>query len=209
MAGLLQGLPGGPPMQGEGMTTSDDVPPRGTGADDGDVGEEAPNVSPEEQAQYDKFVTDGLDLIYKGGQVRPGILKLLDEDPSDLIKALGDIEAFDNFSPVVALAATTVIIVLQLVRSAGDEKPSGEIIMHGGTELLEELADLSGNIGKKFSDEDANKALMLAMDIYRLTAEQEGLLDTEGLKEDFAEIQAADREGRFFEKVPGMKGFVQ
>src|SRR5947207_781737 len=51
-----------------------------------DQGEQA---TPEEQAAYEEFVKTGYDLMYKGGKVNPGILKMLDDDPTDLIQALG------------------------------------------------------------------------------------------------------------------------
>lgn len=174
----------------------------------GDMGDDdQPNVSPEEQAAYDAFVTDGLELIYAGGKVRPGIVQLLDEDPSDLIAVLGDSEAFDNFSPVVALAATAVILTLQVVK-ASKRKPAGEIVLHGGKELIEELADMSAKTGlRRYSQDDLNRALLVAMDLYRMTAGAQGLIDRKALTEDFDEIVRADRQGRAADLLPGIERF--
>ena len=155
------------------------------------------NVTPEEQEQYDRFVLDGMTLIYEGGKVRQSILDLLDEDPADLVAILGDMDELKQFSPVVALAATSVVLVLELVRRAGDGKPDDAVILHGGKELLEELANLADEAGiHDFSQNELNRAFLIGMDLWRESASSAGLIDVGQLKAEFAEIRTADAEGR-------------
>lgn len=157
----------------------------------------AANVTPEEQAAYDRFVLDGMSLIYAGGKVRQSILELLDEDPADLVAILGDVGELKQFSPVAALAATTVVLVLELLRRAGDRKPDDAVILHGGKELLEELAHLAGEAGiHDFGQNELNRAFLIGMDLWRECAATAGLIDLGQLKAEFAEIRTADAEGR-------------
>jgi hypothetical protein len=165
---------------------------------DQDKDEDLPaNVTPEEQAQYDRFVLDGIKLIYEGGKVRQSILDLLDEDPADLIAILGEVEELKQFSPVAALAATTVVLVLELVRRAGDRRPDDSVILHGGKEMLEELAHLAGEAEiHDYSQNELNRAFLIGMDLWRESATTAGLIDIEQLKAEFAEIKTADAQGR-------------
>lgn len=155
-------------------------------------------VTPEEQAQFDDFVIDGVAMIYGGGEVKPGILKLLDEDPSDLKKALGDSEVFKDFTPGVALAATTVVLVLELVRGAGKDGFADAVILHGGKRLMEELATVCDEAGiHDFSEDELNRAWFIGLDLYREAATAEGLMDPAGLAAEFEQIKSADAAGAF------------
>jgi hypothetical protein len=172
------------------------APPSNQGKDE----DLSANVTPEEQQQYDRFVLDGMILIYEGGKVRQSILDLLDEDPSDLVAILGDVEELKQFSPVAALAATTVVLVLELVRRAGDRRPDDSVILHGGKEMLEELAHLAGEAGiHDYSQNELNRAFLIGMDLWRESASTAGLIDIEQLKAEFAEIKTADAQGRLGE----------
>ncbi len=174
------------------------------GSDDGE-----PNVSPEEQAAYEEFVTTGLEAIYEGGKVKPGILELLDNDPADLIATLGqDIpELGERFNPTVALAATAVVVTLEIIERL-PEKPDGEIIMHGGKAILEELADLANERGGDFTQEEINQAYLHAVDIYQATGTAAGTVDKELASQEFADILNAQDEGRLDEVVPGLEAGV-
>jgi hypothetical protein len=166
-------------------------------ADDEDVEQ----ATPEEQEAFDAFVLVGLGLIYGGGEVKPGILKLLDEDPTDLKKVLGDNPEFENFNPVVALAGAAVVVVLEIVRK-GENIPDA-VILHGGKLILEELANVADEAGSHtFSQEELNRAFYIALDLYREAATSEGLLDPTQLKEEFGQIKAADEQGAFGQGPP-------
>lgn len=160
-------------------------------------------ASEEEQAQYEAFVKDGLVLIYEGGEVRPGILELLDEDPADLIDVLGEVRELQDLTPSVRLAATAAIVVLEMVRRAGENRPADDVIYQGGKEILEDLANLATEAGiHDYSEEEINQGFLMAVDLYREAAAKEGLLDMNALKGQFDEIVTADKEGRLGEVLP-------
>lgn len=189
-----------------------------------EIGDEegmAPNVSPEEQQQYDDFVLSGLALIYdeppKGepqdggqpqgkGQVRPGILKLLDNDPSDL-KGILNAKELDQFSPLVAIAAATVVVTVEIQKLAKGEDISDDVVLHGGAAILAELAEIWMRRNKQqLGEDDVHKALAMAADIYREVAADAGLIDENALKDQFADLVKADKEGRLAEVSPDLAG---
>lgn len=200
-----------------------------------EVGDEegmSPNVSPEEQQPYEEFVLSGLALIYtkapgqdqqaqdqgadqQGGQeqdqsaqVRPGILKLLDNDPSDL-RGILKAQELQQFSPLVAIAATTVVIVVEIQKIAKGtpDEPSDDIVMHGAVAILEELAEIWMRRNKQqLGEDDINKALSMAADIYREVGADAGLVDENALKDQFAMLVKADKEGRLADVSPDLAG---
>lgn len=184
--GLLTGLAGsqgGSPMPApQGGAAS---APTGQ-SDDG----QTPNVSPEEQAQYDKFVDNGLALIYDK-KTFPAILTNLKAGPD----------------PVQALAATTVQIVTRLSDSAQEhgEKIDGDVMFHGGLELLQDLATTAERAGiHKFTPQELDAATYRAMDLARQVLTQKGELDPNQLKQQFGQIVQADRAGQLDKVIPGI-----
>lgn len=153
------------------------------------------SVSPEEQAQYNEFVTNGMSLLHN------------EKALSGLLKAMkGD----DN--PVEGLANTVASIVMRIEDSAQKQgvKISGDVIMHGGTELLEQAAELAEKAGvHEFSDKELESALYLAMDIYRTTRQQQGKLPAEQFGQDMQELQAAEQGGSLEEMFPGIGKYAE
>jgi hypothetical protein len=203
MAGLMNSSALTPP----GMPMGDGVRPETEGPQEDVVGddEEGEQATPEEQAQYEAFVKDGFKLIYEGGEARQSILDMLDEDPADLIDVLGDVKDLKDVTPSVTLAATAVIVVLELVRRAGPNKPADDIILHGGKAILEDLAHLATVSGvHDYSQDEIDQAWLMGQDLYRETATQEGLLDPAALKSQFDEIVTADKDGRLGDVLPAL-----
>lgn len=162
--------------------------------DEGEDGEEQPNVTPEEQAQYDQFVDNAFSLIYDKRSL-PNVLKALDGD--------------GNF--VDGLAHTTVTIVARVLDSAkqAGQKISGDVVLHGGKEIMEDLADTAGKAGiHDYTQDEIDAAFLRAMDLARERFTQAGDVDTEALKTEFAAVIAADRQGRLEEFVPGAEAFA-
>lgn len=171
----------GPQAQSGLLPSPTDVP-----AGEGDE----TNVSPEEQAQYDQFVTNGMRLI---------------NDKKGLSKLLKSIEGAGN--PVEGLANTVASIVIRVEDSAKQKnvEMSPDVLMHGGTELLEQAAELAEAAGiHEFSEQDLENALNIAMDIYRTTRQQQGKLPTEQLSQDLQEVQAAEQGGELEQMFPGI-----
>lgn len=194
MAGMLQGLPGGAPMNEPEQAAQPAAEP-----DD-----EAPNVTPEEQEAYDGIVNKAFEIIYRGGEVSPAILKLLDDDPSDLMKVFGaENQDLQPFTPAIALAATVAIVMVDVAESYGKDQPDGGIMLHAGKDVLSDLAETSVKAGgREFSDKDVNQAVFLALDFYRALAEPKGLIDEEAAKRDFDQIKQADQDGTIGELIP-------
>lgn len=165
--------------------------------------DEQPNVSGDEQAAYEDFVLAGFALIYNKGRVRPEIASMLDKDPSDLRAVLNEAEELQNFTPMLAVAATAVIVVLQLMRVAGNERPADDVVFHGGRAIVEELAEIYAKIEKKeLSQPDVNQAFAHAMDLYREAGTEAGYVNEEALKQVWNQVVAADKEGRLAEVSP-------
>lgn len=197
MAGLLskdyprEGGSPGQSMAGDAMgpgapaSPMEDAPTAGPGA-----GEEQPNVSPEEQKEYEQFIDNALSLVYDD-KVLPTVLQRLSGG--------GD--------PIEGLAAATVLIVDRLEDSAkkAGRQISPDVLMHGGKEILEDLANLAEQAKiHTFTPEEAEGAYYRALDLYRAMKSQSGELDTEGLKQDFSQIVQADQSGQLEELAPGL-----
>lgn len=166
--------------------------------------EEGGNVGPEEQSAYDEFVLHGYELLYDGGEVNSGILAMLDDEPSDLMAVLKNIGEVD-FTPIVALAATATVVVLEVVRRYGEELPDPSVIFKGGQELLENIAEIAGKYGSHdYSEDEVSEAFRMGADLYREAGKDMGLVDMDALKAEFDEIVQADKEGRAAEVLPGI-----
>lgn len=157
--------------------------------------EEESNVTPEEQAEYDEFVTNGMNLIY-GEQVMPQVLQSIEGDGN----------------PIQGLANTVATVVMRLEDSAEQAgRPiSGDVKFHGATELLEQMAELAEEAGvHQYSEEDMESSLFLALDIYRATRSEQGKLPEEAITEDFQQLVQADKQGNLNEVLPGVEEYAQ
>jgi len=195
------------------------APGQEPGLDDTLVGDEEglDQATPEEQDAYEGCVLAGLELIYEGGEARPAILKLLDDDPSDLKAALG--EAYpDNDANwqgrehILTLAAAATILTLKVTSQVAEEtgeRPDGVVIFHAGRALLEELAELSEKAGQRAYDEsEIGEAFRVGADLFREAAADSGLIDLDSAKEDWDEVVQADHEGRLGEMLPQLADAV-
>jgi hypothetical protein len=181
-------------------------PQGGMAADDATVPDDAGQAAtPEEQEAYDEFVKTAYGMMYEGGEVKPEILKFLDEDPSDLIAVLGSPEELQQFSPIVALAATAAIITLKTCEQTGEK--DGTIILHGGQEILEDVAEIARNAGiRDYSEEEMSEAFRMGADLFREAGAEQGIVNLDEAKSEWGEITAADKEGRLGEVIPQFKG---
>jgi hypothetical protein len=213
----MAGIAPQPPQPGQDQPADGKQGPSEVGDEEG----LQPNASPEEQQQYDEFVLAGMALIYdkpqaqdgeqqpegdQKAQVRPGILKLLDNDPSDL-KGILNAQELDQFSPLVAIAATTVIIVIEIQKLASDENISDAVVLHGSAAILEELVEVHMRTSKdQLSEDEVHKALSMAADIYREVGADQGLVDENALKDEFQQLVQADKSGKLADISPDLAG---
>ena len=140
-------------------------------------------ASPEEQRQYDAFVAQALDLIYDQ-RMLPKIVDMLDGD--------GD--------PVEGLARATATIVARIATAAekGGEKVSGDVLFHAGTEVFEDLANLSKTAKIKDYDADSDAlegAYFRAMDQFRVMMQGAGRINQQAAQEDMAKLEQMDQSG--------------
>lgn len=157
-----------------------------------------PNVTPEEQAQYEQFVNNGLEVIYGGDEkgepgARPDILARLKE----------------SSDPVENLANTAVWLTTMLETSAeqGNARLDDAVVFHGGRALLEELAEVAQAAAiHDYQPKEMEAAWYRGLDLYRETATDQGRIDPAALKEQFAAIEQADRQGQMDELLPQLKG---
>lgn len=211
----LPGLPQGQQQQA----------PQG-GDDSKYVDDEQPNVSPEEQAQYDQFMGNALKLIYTPEGVRPEVLQALQAAkgapaaaPTGEQAEGGQPEGGEGETPaakeqqqggnpaVLALAHAGVTIVSQLddsARQAG--KPiSDDVLYHGGLDVLQELAEVAQAAKiHDYSEEEITGAWAQAVDMYRPKAIKDGRTTEDTLKQQFGEINQADEAGNLGTVLPGL-----
>lgn len=186
MAGLLRRPLGNgqqmPPTGGMGMA-------RQAGAAD----EDSPNVAPEEQAQYDRFMNNAFKAVYSKGSL-PKVLERLQRSAK-----AGD--------PKEGVAAVASMVVMRIEDSArkGGVQLSDDVVFHAGREIVEDLADLAKKAKiHDFSDEETEGAFYRALDLYRDVKAKKGGIDQKAADQEFAGILQADREGRLDQMVGPM-----
>jgi hypothetical protein len=165
------------------------MPPEGEPSMPEGEGEQPSNVSPEEQRQYEMFVDNCYSLIY---------------DKKTIGNVLKSLDATDD--PKMNLANTTVMIVKRVADSArqAGQQVSTDVLMHGGAEVLEDLADLAAKMGlHSYTPDEIEGAVYIAADLYRGMAEADGTLDIEGSKRDMAKAIQADQAGQMDAIIPG------
>ena len=203
MAGLMNGqppvAPARPGAPAAPVGAEPDMMAPGAGDEQGETemdDEQGEAVTPEEQAQYDAFVKNGQKIIYGSGKVSSKILKALDGD--------GD--------PISGLATVTVMVVSRLVTSAKEagQEISSDVVMHGGSEILADLADLQKEAGiADLSDDEQETAFYKAVDMYRDMEQKTGGIDEAGLEEDFMTLMEANENGTLDDVVPGASKAAQ
>lgn len=161
------------------------------------------NASPEEQAQYEQFVTNSHQLLYQqgreGGEIRPEVLQSLQVGEQG--------QQGDGPNPaIMALAQTAVNVVSQLDDSAREagSPVSDDVLYHGATAVIEELAEIAQAAQiHDFSEDELNGALMQAIDLYRPKLIESGRTNEETLKAQFEEINQAEAAGKLGDVLPG------
>lgn len=153
-------------------------------------GEAQANVSPEEQKLYEMTVRNALTLVYDE-KAMPSILQSLQ----------------GGGNPVAGLADTAAMVMARVEESAAEagQQLSGDILLHAGTEVLEDLANLAREAGVyEFSEEDTESALYQAMDRYRQMKADKGELDGGVFQQDMAQLEQMNQSGELDREFPGL-----
>lgn len=177
------------------------TPPAGTAVDEGiatgtavDEGVEG-GVTADEQGQYTEFVSNGMHLLH---------------DKDGLKKTLKAIAGDGN--PVEGLANVVANIVIRVEDSAvkAGAEISGNVLMRGGTELLEQAAELAKEANvHDFSEEELGQAHLQSVELYRSTRQQQGKLPPEKFAQDLQELQAAEKDGSLETMIPGITEYAE
>lgn len=159
--------------------------------------EASSNVTPEEQKQYDLFVSQCLDLISNNEKVRAAVIEMMKSAPE----------------PNEGLAQAAAFIVMRVEDAAAEKgiKFSGDILLHGGMEVLEAIADLgeASGVTDEFDEEDREGAFYRATDLYREDRQQKGVLDQDAADSDWEDLKQADESGAIDRMVPGASKMAQ
>ena len=160
--------------------------------------EETPNVSPEEQQQYDAFVKNAAQLLYTDdGKAEPQVLGRL---------STGD-------KPIDTMAQTLVWIVMMVEQDAKrqGQPVDDDVILHAATEIMSMLVELSEAAGlHKWKEAEIQGAWYQALDMYReANSDQGGRFDNEEAASAFEALDAADKEGRADEVMPGFEQLME
>jgi hypothetical protein len=156
-----------------------------------------PNVSPEEQEQYNRVVKNGMEILYtEEGRVLP-----------EVVNRLG------TKDPVNSLSQTAVWLVMMVENSAKQSgfEISDDVLMHAGKELFDQLMEISeAHEIHDFTEKDVQASWYNALDMWREANSGEGgRFDEMAAAEQFIELNEADKEGRAEEIVPGFEKLPQ
>lgn len=149
-------------------------------------------ASPEEQALYDKVVAQAFDLIYDQ-KFLPAVATML--------QGSGD--------PIEGLASAAAQITARVVgaaQQAGQQIPP-DVVLHAGTEIYEDLADLSRKMGIKDFSKDQNAfegAYFRALDEFRMLVQEAGGADQKSAQADLAKLQQMDQSGQLEKMLMGL-----
>lgn len=166
--------------------------------DEQEMPEAEPNVSEEEQAQYDAFVENAAEIMYtKEGGPEPEVLGRLSTGKK----------------PIDTMAQTLVWLVMLVEQDAkrqGQEIDDG-VIFHAAAEILEMLIELSEAAGlHTWKEAEIQGAWYNALDMYReANSGPGGRIDEQEAASAFEALDAADKEGRADEIIPGFNQLAE
>jgi len=149
-------------------------------------------AAPEEQEQYNHFVAKAYELIYDKAML-PKII--------DMLAGEGD--------PMEGLARASAMIIKRLMDMAesGGDKLSGDVILHAGTEVFEDLANLSkvAKIKDFSTDQDSFEGSFFRMlDQLRTMLQESGKIDQEAAAKDLETLMKMDQDGKLEEMFRGL-----
>ena len=160
--------------------------------------DDTPNVTPEEQKQYDEFVQNAMRIIYtEDGKVQEEVMARM---------GTGD-------KPIDTMAQTLTWLVMLVEQDAtrNGVALSDDVLMHASGELLGQLVEVSEAAGlHEFKEAELQGAWYQALDMYReANSDEGGRINTDDASAAFAALNEADMEGRADEIIPGFEGKME
>ena len=206
MAGIGAGI-----TQKLGPDRSQQQPMQSGGNEETAEGEDpnSQSVTPEEQAEYDEFVNNVLEVIYPQGE-RGQMSKVVQahlqgQFEPELQQMFGQVEPPINpQSPIDNIAATGALIVVHMEDSAeqAGKQLDDSVVYHGGSEIIQVLANDGEEAGFfNVEDKDIENAFYRAIDLYRYISPRD---DQQSLTDEFSQIAQADKAGQLDKVLPGI-----
>lgn len=166
--------------------------------DDASLDGDMQPASPEEQALYNQFVARAMLMIY-GKTMLPKVLDMLD----------GGAEKGQEGDPMEGLARTAALVVGRVAQAADQagQKLTGDVLLHAGKEILEDLAELSrvAKIKDYSEDPDALEGAMFrALDQFRMMLQGAGRLDQRAAQSDMSRLEQMDQSGELETMLRGL-----
>lgn len=178
-----QGMPADPQQpqprpQRQGLAMGMGNPAAGNGK-----GQQA---DPELQEQYNKFVLLSTNMIFDE-RLEEGAIKAMTAE-GDPVRAVAKLASL--VASRVYMAARKESGSQDAIRSADQSPISPAVLLHGGWEIVQQAAEFAemNGIGQ-LSQEDMEMAYLMAVDQFRLTLEQSGVLDGQAMKQDMREME--------------------
>lgn len=159
-------------------------------AEQPNFGEE--QATPEEQAQYDQIVGNAMNITYDKAML-PRVIQMLEGE--------GD--------PIEGLAQTAAVIISRVMQSAQQAgvELDGIVAFHAGTEILEDLAELSKEAEvHDFSQnpDDLETAYFRTLDNVRVMMQESGQIKQQDAQADMQKLQAMDQSGDLEKMLVGL-----
>ena len=146
--------------------------------------EEEPNVTEQEQEQYDLTVGNAFKLIYSEGSMEK------------ILPTLNSVEGLAN-------AVAHIFSRLNDTAKRSGRPIPPDVLFKGGEEVLGRLAELAESGGvKTFAAEEIEQALYRAVDTFQVLQQKTGNLDPSAAADEFADLLDADEKGRLGELLP-------
>lgn len=155
----------------------------------GAMEEEQPNVTPQEQKQYDTVVTKAMELLYADDRL-PTLLDKLQKNTDNITSEIGH------------SAAMTLMTISKTVENQGQEIPE-EILFSAGAEIVSQVTDIAVAaklVPEEGSEKIAEAALYEGLRVWGQQMGQSGkinderqleaksLLDQAGIQQDLSRI---------------------
>lgn len=150
-------------------------------------------ASPEEQAAYERFVANAMELVYNEKGNYAALRTVLDR-----LRAAED--------PIEGLASVATYVFMALVKSAAGKgvQITPDVMMQGGFDIIADLADLSKRAKiHTYTEEETEGAYYRAADMVREQMQAAGMVDQEKSATELEMMRLAEEQGKLDEVLPG------
>lgn len=164
-------------------------------------------ASPEEQAAYEEFINNAMETATTDDrEIEPGVAgNLQGEFTPEVMQMFEGVEPPLQNTPVEHLALTALVLVMYLDQAAKDQgiEISDEVLFNAGSEVVDIVSSLGEAAGlRDYSEKELEGAWYRALDLYRQVGPR---ANPDALKEQFAVVHEADKNGKITELLPTLQ----